>query len=351
MILEFYLIFFLFLFFSIVEFYYYDWLKLRQTRYTGLCILLTLILIIHAGLRNIGIDRDSIMYQEYFMYFSKKSYYDLLFNNNHRVNEKGYLLLNKFFSSISLNFKFFLLFVSSISIGIKSYAFYKYTERPVLASFIYLVTFFYLREYTQIRDALAISFMIFMAIFFFKKKYIICFIFFIIATLFHNIAWCVYPILFVVKYIKENQYYYLGIIIAILFYFFIDYGFIFSASWIPYQLSKYNSVSGRGSFSILILGALGGLFYKMESLKNDFFLNNCFRLVLLGIMIGFLVFNHSVLFRIASFLMFFSILFITNFSKFKNDMLYYKEIKFYFIILIMIGLYIKNFIFSNLLII
>lgn len=349
--LEFYLIFLLFLTFSVVEFYYYDWLKQRKKIYIGLYILLTFLLILHAGLRGIGIDRDSIMYQEYFMYFSKKSYYDLLFNNDHRVKEIGYLLLNKFFSNKFLNFRFLLFFVSSITIGIKSFAFYKYTDRPVFAAFIYLATFFYLREYTQIRDAMAVSFMILTTIFFFKKKYLISFVYFLLATSFHNLALCVYPILLMVKYIKENQYYYIGIIIAMLFFYFIDYDYILNNNWIPYQLSKYNMVSGRGSFSILMLGVLGVLFYKIESLKNDIFLNDCYRLVLLGIMIGFLLFNHPVLLRITSFLMFFSIILMTNFSKFKNDYFYYKEIKFYFIVLVMIGFYVKNFIFSNLVII
>lgn len=128
-------------------------------------------------MREIGRDNDSAMYQAFFREIGEMTYNDILFHYSGRIKEIGYLLLNKVFSG--LGFRPFLIFCAIISFGIKSYLLYRFTRFPFSSILVYFVLFFYLRELSQIRDAMATSFMLLCIMMYIKKKYFYSGLFFI----------------------------------------------------------------------------------------------------------------------------------------------------------------------------
>lgn len=59
---------------------------------------------------------------------------------------------------LNLDFKSYIFLVTFISLSLKFYFFKKYSQYPELTIICYLMTFFWLHEYTQIRASLAIGF-------------------------------------------------------------------------------------------------------------------------------------------------------------------------------------------------
>ncbi|WDB75968.1 EpsG family protein [Escherichia albertii] len=111
------------------------------------------VLIVLTSLRPIGIDADSLSYQEA---------YKLVQNGIFVINEPTFnffsIISNAFFydNKIGIGFLFFV--YAGLSISIKFYAIYKYSSSIYLSILVYLCMFYILHEMTQIRVGLASAF-------------------------------------------------------------------------------------------------------------------------------------------------------------------------------------------------
>lgn len=308
------LIYILSLIFAIVEYQKRDSPYLSSDLYKILYILLTFSIILLCGFKPLGLDRDSIMYQSYFDEFQHITYKEVFFNNPHRVKEVGYILLNKLF--VAFGFRSMLIFISVVTIGIKAYLFFKYSKFPFLSNFIYFSFFLVLRDFTQLRDSLAITFLIVSLILYSHKKYGLSIFSFILAFSFHFVALIYFPVILFLRFVPKEKSYYLIIVTGVILYFINPLQYFVSLKFLPEQIIKYNYYQGGGSFSVIFLGLIGNFLYfysvKSELVEKSSMLYSSFRITSLAIFFGFVTISHPVFFRIPNALMFFSIILISN---------------------------------------
>lgn len=283
-------------------------------------IVIIILLISIAGFRDIGSDNDSKMYQAMFNETGNMSYNDLLFHNSGRVKEIGYLLLNKVFNS--LGFRTFLLFCATVSLVIKGYLFYRFTRFPFISTFIYFVLFFYLREFTQIRDALATSFILLCLMMYINKRYLYSGLFFFIAISFHSIAIMCIGVIVLWELYKIKSFFcyiFFAMVVALKIYMpGLDY---LSNPMLPSQLTVYLTEDSLRSFNtgyflpILSLFLLIVFYISELPLKSNFL----YFISLLTLVSYIYSLNHTVLIRVPNILFFGNIIAIGNTKYMTNN--------------------------------
>lgn len=127
---------------------------------------------------------DFLSYKEFFQNTDKLTD---VFNGTIDA-ESGYLFLNYVFSSIGLNFYFFILFFSILSISLLSYFLYRYTPYPSLFLMYYYARFFLVRDMGQIRSALACIILLYAIPFMLKKRFFPFLLVILLASFFHITA-------------------------------------------------------------------------------------------------------------------------------------------------------------------
>lgn len=297
------------LFISVIEIFYFKNSIKNLRQYKLIYILLLIFLFFYTGFRPIGSDRDSEMYQQYFYQFQTINYKDVFFNNPHRIKEIGYVILNKLFKD--LGFRALLVFVAFLSIFPKGYILFRFTNYPIFSLFLYFSFSFLIRDYTQIRDAVSVSFMLISFLAFFYKKYFLTLFSFLFATSFHYIALVEIPILFFLRFIKKERWYWVLIIISLIYYVSDFTKILYNYIYLPEQLFKYKNINGGGSFSmVFFLIAVLLIVKKYKLLKEKTY--DYYLVTLLALAFGIAFFNHVALFRMTNFLLFFTILLIAN---------------------------------------
>lgn len=102
--------------------------------------------------------------------------------------ESGYLFLNYISSTVGLNFYFFILFFSLLSIGLLTNFLYRYTPYPSMFLFYYYARFYLVRDMGQIRSALACIILLYAIPYMIKQKPIQFILVVLAASLFHVTA-------------------------------------------------------------------------------------------------------------------------------------------------------------------
>ena len=116
-------------------------------------VLICIIFSLAAGNRWIGWGKD---YSQYLAAYNTTSPSFITGNSRFEI---GYEIVSWIFA-VKLNVQYSTLYICLclISIGIKFYLFFKYMNNPVLAAVVYILFFYPIHEYTQIRAAIAIAF-------------------------------------------------------------------------------------------------------------------------------------------------------------------------------------------------
>lgn len=112
-----------------------------------LWVFIAWILILIAGLRLFGWANDTTNYYEMVVY------QDELLLGTKELFFRLIIFLNALF--FNSNFTFFLLIFASLGVGIKVYAFSKYSSIPMLSIALYFLSYFWLQDYIQIRAGVA----------------------------------------------------------------------------------------------------------------------------------------------------------------------------------------------------
>ena len=155
-------------------------IDVHKVRSLALIGLASLIIAYLTSVKAFGIDRD---YYNYILFYEtvqgRISYSDLKF-------ESGFVYLSWLFRNlIDFDFPAFVLVITTFSLSVKFWFLYKYTKFPILAIACYMLMFYPIHEYTQIRVSLALSFSILAIHFLVEKRFIKSALFFLIAPLFH----------------------------------------------------------------------------------------------------------------------------------------------------------------------
>lgn len=179
-----------------------DYLKNNKKIYKILKFISIMMVISLVGFRGI-IARDDRAYFKIFEYVPKIYKLSFHYLELERV-EIGYTILNSIVKTFTENYKVMFFIVALISL-VNLYIFINYFSNY----FFYSIAFYYcrwlfLKEFTQLRSALACSFFYIGLILLHKKKYIYYFLSIIIGGLFHKaILFCLIFPLFIYFYKKK----------------------------------------------------------------------------------------------------------------------------------------------------
>jgi len=271
-------------------------------------------LILLCGFRPLTFDRDIQMYFQGFNEFCRYSLRDLLIDNPHRIREKGFLIVNKLFCNIG--FRQLLLFFAVLGIGIKALVISKKSQLQHTALFLYAVFFFPLREFTQVRDAVASSFVILALLYSKKETLFWSVLLFLIGLSFHMVSLIYIPIIVILYIVKKQWIYFLLIPLGVIMFFVRPTDWLKNTDQLPNQILKYNDIVGTGGLIIVFFVAF--VIFLHHRKQNDINIqqtneiNLYIKLSYLCIFIGLATYHHPVLSRLSNLLVIFCILLLTN---------------------------------------
>lgn len=161
-------------------------------------ILLSLVLIMIAGLRVFGWANDTANYYDII------TYKDIAYSATKELSFKLIIFLNTVLFSKS--FASFLLIYALLGISLKTFVFSKYSPIPILSIILYLLSYFWLHDYIQIRAGVATGFFLLatkdLADRNSKKYFLKTFL----AIMFHWSSIVMIPIYFLVQYKNLRHY-------------------------------------------------------------------------------------------------------------------------------------------------
>ncbi|OOF20251.1 EpsG family protein, partial [Salinivibrio sp. IB872] len=140
-------------FFSVME-NYKQFNKLKPFFYTATVI----ILVLFAGFRKAGVGADDLNYIEKFLEIPSFSSWltgEFIYSFSETRMEPGYLLIGSMIREFSTSYVYLFLSIASISIGLASLNYYRYSKYVFLALTLFFVHTFLYRDINQIRSAIA----------------------------------------------------------------------------------------------------------------------------------------------------------------------------------------------------
>lgn len=160
---------------------------IKQYRLPLYC-LIGFILILVAGLREVGIDPDSENYE-----YTYQHYYSPLAENG---VEYSYLLLSAIFNKITSDAHIIFIFYAAIGLSLKFIAFRKYKLPTFLPILVYISFYFFLHETTQIRTCVLSGILLLTIPKIAERKCKTAIIYLLIGTMFHVSAFLLFPLIF-----------------------------------------------------------------------------------------------------------------------------------------------------------
>ncbi len=151
-------------------------------------IMIGIVLILVAGLREIGIDADSVQYQSTYI-----NYYNERVASNTDVS---YIWLSALFNNFSSDVHVLFLFYAFWGVTLKFIAFRKLTDYVFLAVLFYLGFYFELHEVTQIRTGLMSGIFLLTIIPIAEKRRLLATALLLLGAFFHLSALALLPLLF-----------------------------------------------------------------------------------------------------------------------------------------------------------
>lgn len=158
----------------------------NKTTEMFILILLSLILILFAGFRGEGFDRDYGNYKEIFLLWDKNSTYFI---------EPGFIFIASIARAFSSIILLFLLF-AILGVSIKVYSITKLSDFVMISFLIYFCSIYILHDLTQIRAGVASALMLLSLIPLQKKNKYQFFLVVLLAILFHFTALILLPFWF-----------------------------------------------------------------------------------------------------------------------------------------------------------
>lgn len=170
-------------------------------------------IVLFAGLREIGYDYSR--YNEFYSFLS--------FNNRSEyLVEFGFTALIVFFRFLGAPFFLFLSLVALFCVSSSFNFFKKLSPLPLLSIFIFFPITFMISDMGQIRNGIALAFVMWAYVDLFQNKEKLFFSKALIACLFHNSAIIVIPIYLIIKYFKKPS----TLLLSVLFIILISFMFI-----------------------------------------------------------------------------------------------------------------------------
>ncbi len=176
-------------------------------------VLCGIVLILVAGLREKGLDKDNYIYRGYWMT-----------NNLKDLVENSFILIRNFVKfDLGLKFQSFLLIYAFLGVTFKLISVKKLSPLIWGSLLVYFSHYFLLHEFTQIRIGVATGFLLLSLYYLSNKNYLVFYIFAAIAIFFHQS--CFFIVLFplIRNTEKHIKFYYWLVPTGYLLYFFNTY--------------------------------------------------------------------------------------------------------------------------------
>ena len=251
----------------------FDFIKDKNVQFFAFSFL-CLVLVAFAGLRTVGIDNDGVAYADVLRLVDGISWRDLFFGNYPETMERGYLLINKAVVSWGGDARVVFILVAALT-GLVNYTlFFKYSPLPIFSVLIYLCFFYFYRDFTQIRYALAAAIGLASILQFGEAQYWRCFALVFFASFIHG-AVLIVPVLMLAYAVSRSYWLYfflplLGLIGGL----FDPVMLLFQLGGLPPTLANYveQSEFGRGGYMVSIIAQvfMAAMFAYREQLYMFF---------------------------------------------------------------------------------
>lgn len=266
-------------------------------------ILLPLIFI--TALRGNG-GTDFSIYELYF-----NALPDIIYNYGY-----GYLALNKMVSYLG-DYHLLILITSFLSISLQAYYLYKETQYPSVALLIFFSSSFILLNFILIRQAIAVGLVLAALLFYINKRVYISILLSTLSVLFHETAFFVLILFFILKKTPRNISYTLLILLIISIPFLSDIVILLNNVTINNQnVLNYINDKTLPSLANLVEITLAGACYFWIS-KKELFTNNREKNIYYSILVSsiiILILSYSIQ-PIARFIEYYRIVYIVLYIK------------------------------------
>jgi len=186
----------LLLFITLLGFSFCEIKKSKNRDIIFLCIV-SVAMIVMSTLRADTVGIDYKPYAEYFQTVCQNDFTFLLSNANIYRTEPEYGLLNYVISLFSHNTYVFMGIVSTLIVGLRAFAIYKYSSSVWVSMFVFVSFGFFGYSLCTLRQEIAISIALFAIKYLQDKKPIPYFLIIILAATFHKSLWILIPIYFI----------------------------------------------------------------------------------------------------------------------------------------------------------
>ncbi|SEM81902.1 EpsG family protein [bacterium A37T11] len=234
-----------------------DYFQNRQVRFVFYAAY-ALLLMLFAGLRSVGVDNDSINYEDAFRLADKLDWSALVSGAYDVTMERGYLLLNKVVSSVGGTVQGVFFIMSLLTSAVNYSLIYRKSPYPFTAIFTYACFFYFYRDFTQIRFALSAGLSLWAIFALIDRKWLNALLLTLVACSFHSAA-LVVGLLYVSQLVLKNKWFYLILPFAGLIGGFFDpIGHLFQWGGLPATLTNYVIADefGRGGYVLSIIAQL-----------------------------------------------------------------------------------------------
>lgn len=182
----------------------------NKTLVNGVLLICALTLILVAGLRERGFDKDYFIYKAFWMTTKLRG----------NVEYSFYLIRNFLKNDLGLKFQYILLVYAVLGVTLKLIAIKKLSPLIWGSLLIYISNYYILHEFTQIRIGVATGFLLLSLIYLADKKFVFFSIFACLAVFFHQSCFLVVIFPLFVNSEKNIKFYYFAVPIGYFFYFF-----------------------------------------------------------------------------------------------------------------------------------
>lgn len=280
---------------------------------------ISFILILQSGLRNVAVGEDTYGYSFTFVEAKESSWesvFKAFFDYYHLGigKDPGYNIFQKIIQLISNDFQVYLFIIALIFFSALGYFLYKNTTRLIdliIAFVIYSVLFYSFYSITGIRQTLATSFTLYSYEFVKKRKIIPFLILVLVASTIHKTAVIFIPFYFI-AHIKKPKYFY-NIILVLFPVFMVFKNDLANLLKVIGGYKEYNEYEGAGTFTFTVIFLLisivalvrSKIILKQNHIAQHFY--NAFAFTLLFLPLSWV--NPSAL-RIVMYFSIFMLLFI-----------------------------------------
>lgn len=283
----------------------FDFLKhdiVRLIAYIGYC----LVLILFIGLRSVGVDNDSVNYEDAFNLAGELQWGELIRGSYGETMERGYLLVNKLVGVLGGNIHVVFL-VMAAATGMVNYTLiYKKSPLPFTSLFLYVCFFFFYRDFTQIRFAFSAGIGMWAIFSWLDRKHLRAILLVLLAASVHSAVLVVF-LLFALYEVSKNMWIYfllpfLGLIGGL----FDPIMLLFQLGGLPPTLAQYVELEefGSGGYVVSIIAQVlmtAMLIFRVKLVErySEAWFNLLFVALSVGSFINLLFISFAIMQRLA----------------------------------------------------